>query len=64
MNDINTPMFEYEQKNSFKITKNSKGKNYEFKVVEENLEELKKKVLEIDRWAEEMFGVNSEGDEE
>jgi len=44
-----------EQKNSFKVTKNTKGYNYEFKIIEDDLELLKKKVLELNAWAKENF---------
>ena len=50
-----SPEFTVEQKNSFKLTKNTKGFNYEFKIIEDNLEELKRKVLELNEWAKTNF---------
>ena len=60
-NDLNVgigenPEFQVEQRNSFKLTKNSKGKNFEFKIIEDDLELLKKKVLEMNKWSEDNFG--------
>lgn len=45
-----------DQKNSFKLTRNSKGVNWEFKILEDDLEILKTKVLEMRAWVEENFG--------
>lgn len=44
-----------EQRNNFKLTKNTKGKNWEFKIIEDDLEKLKLKVLEMNKWSEENF---------
>lgn len=57
---IGTDTFQIEQKNSFKIIKNTKGFNYEFKIIEDDLELLKKKVLEMNEWAKLNFGDKKE----
>jgi len=44
-----------EQRNNFKLIKNTKGFNYEFKIIEDNLDELKRKVLEMNEWAKTNF---------
>lgn len=45
-----------EQKNSFKLIKNSRGWNYEIKIYSNDLEEIKLKVEELNRWAKEKYG--------
>jgi len=48
--------FVYDEKSSFKVIKNTKGYNYEFKIIEDDLETLKKKVIDMKSWAQLMFG--------
>jgi hypothetical protein len=45
-----------EQHSWFKITRNSRGINYEFKIIEDDLEKLKKAALEMNDWAKVQFG--------
>lgn len=45
-----------QRKYSFKLTKNTKGFNYEFKVNEDDLEVMKKTVIELNQWSIQNFG--------
>lgn len=45
-----------EQKSSFKLIKNTKGYNWEIKIVEDDIEEMKRKTLLVNQWAMEKFG--------
>lgn len=45
---------------SLKLSKMSKGYNWEIKIYDDNLEELKKKVLDLDNWALMNWGGGSE----
>jgi len=44
------------QTSSFKLHKMSKGYNWEIKFYSDDIEELKKKILEMDTWANTNFG--------
>ena len=49
-----------EQKSSFKLTKNTKGYNWDIKIVDDDLESMKKKVVEMNDWAIQTYGGKKE----
>jgi len=52
----NQPEIEREQKSSIKVTKNSKGYNWEVKVYDENPDKILDKIIELELKCAEMYG--------
>ena len=55
MNEENKEFVE-KQTSSFKLSKMSKGYNWEIRIYSDDLEELKKKTKEMDDWAKKNYG--------
>jgi hypothetical protein len=45
-----------EQHSWFKVTRNSRGINYEFKIIEDDLEKLQTETSKMNDWAKLQFG--------
>lgn len=58
----NTQEIIHEQKSSVKVTKNSKGYNWEVKVYDEDPDKALTKQIEIEGKLQKRYGDNSKGD--
>lgn len=55
MSEFPIPDFQ-DQKSSLKLIKNTKGYGWEIKVYDEDIEKIKQKTEDLEKWAKENYG--------